>query len=180
MKLNKTVMDGVYLIDNYCKIDERGKFVKTFNDETFQTCGKEFLIKESYYSVSDKNVIRGMHFQLPNYEHNKLVYVAKGAVCDVVLDLRKNSKTYTEFLRVDLNDDNLKGIYIPKGCAHGFKSLMDGTLTVYSVDSVYNSDFDTGIHFDSFGFDWETETPIVSNRDNKLIHMNKFLKNNPF
>ena len=180
MKFSKTFIDGVYLIENYTNIDDRGKFVKTFNDDDFQTFEQEFVIKESYYSISNENVIRGMHFQLPSCDHNKLVYVAKGAVSDVVLDLRKNSKTYAEFLRIDLNDSNNKGIFIPKGCAHGFKSLINGTITVYNVDSVYNSDFDAGIHFDSFGFDWETDEPIISKRDNSLSTLSDFQLINPF
>jgi dTDP-4-dehydrorhamnose 3,5-epimerase len=140
----------------------------------------DFDIRESYFSISKRNVIRGMHFQLPPNDHEKLVYVPHGAILDVVVDLRKNSPTYGKYISIELSDQNKKSIFIPKGFAHGFKSLFDDTITVYNVATEYSSIADSGIHYNSFGFDWEIKHPIVSPRDVKFIGLNGFIKNNPF
>jgi dTDP-4-dehydrorhamnose 3,5-epimerase/CDP-3, 6-dideoxy-D-glycero-D-glycero-4-hexulose-5-epimerase len=81
---------------------------------------------------------------------------------------------------VELSDQNKKSIFIPRGFAHGFKSLFDDTITVYNVASEYNSIADSGIHYDSFGFDWKVDNPIISQRDSSFAGINNFMKNNPF
>lgn len=174
MKIESTVLEGVYIIDNFNATDERGLFVKTFNSNTFKENILDFKIRESYYSVSKKNVIRGMHFQLPPHDHEKIVYVPKGSILDVVLDLRKKSKTYKKFISVTLSGVNKKSIFIPKGLAHGFKSLENDTITVYNVATEYNSKADMGVRFDSFGFNWDTEEPILSQRDKAFDFFNEF------
>ena len=180
MKIEKTKIEGVYIITNFNAKDDRGLFVKTFNKNTFNKNNLDFDIRESYYSVSNKNVIRGMHFQLPPYDHEKLVYVVLGEIIDVVVDLRKNSSTYKEHISVKLSAENKKSIFIPKGLAHGFKSLKDNTITVYNVATEYNNTADEGISFHSFGFDWEVEKPILSVRDSSFNTLNEFNEINPF
>ena len=180
MKIERTEIEGVYIIDNFNAADDRGLFVKTFNKNTFNENNLDFEIKESYYSVSNKNVIRGMHFQLPPHDHEKLVYVAKGSILDVIVDLRKKSKTYKQHISINLSEENKKSIFIPKGLAHGFKSMKDGTITVYNVASEYNADFDSGIKFDSLDFNWNSLNAIVSNRDQDFQTLNSFCENNPF
>ena len=165
MKIERTEIEGVYVIDNFNAKDYRGLFVKSFNKNTFVENNLDFEIRESYYSVSNKNVIRGMHFQLPPYDHEKLVYVPKGSILDVIVDLRKKSKTYKKHISINLSEENKKSIFIPKGLAHGFKSMKQGTITVYNVASEYNADFDNGIKFDSFGFNWASDDIVMSNRD---------------
>ena len=174
MKIERTAIDGVYIINNFNAADDRGLFVKTFNSNSFKENNLDFKIRESYYSISKKNVIRGMHFQLPPYDHEKLVYIPKGSILDVIVDLRKKSKTYKKFISVNLSDENKKSIFIPKGLAHGFKSLENDTITVYNVATEYNPIADMGIKFDSFGFNWETEEPIVSERDSAFDFFNEF------
>ena len=180
MKVERTEIEGVYIITNFTAKDSRGLFVKTFNKNTFNENNLDFEIKESYYSVSNKNVIRGMHFQLPPYDHEKLVYVPKGSILDVIVDLRKKSKTYKQHISINLSEDNKKSIFIPKGLAHGFKSMNDGTIAVYNVASEYDSTADEGISYDSFDFDWELEKPILSARDSSFNTLNEFIKTNPF
>ncbi len=153
MEFIKTNLLGVYIIENAVYKDNRGVFVKTFHNELFREKGLCDSFKESYYSVSHKNVIRGMHFQLPPYDHEKIVYVPQGAVKDVVLDLRKGSPSFQKFIAVELNEDNRNAIYIPKGLGHGFCSLANNTITTYNVSKVYDSNCDSGIRWDSFGFD---------------------------
>ena len=121
-----------------------------------------------------------MHFQLPPHDHEKLVYVPQGAILDVVIDLRKKSHTYGNYISVELSDQNKKSIFIPRGFAHGFKSLLDDTITVYNVTTEYNSTADSGIHYNSFGFDWEVDNPIISRRDSTFVGIKNFLDNNPF
>ncbi|NTV78476.1 MAG: dTDP-4-keto-6-deoxy-D-glucose epimerase, partial [Clostridiales bacterium] len=122
-------------------------------------------INEIYYSTSQKDVIRGMHFQLPPSEHDKIIHVIRGSIVDVILDLRKASVTYKKVYSIKLDSCNPVSIYIPKGCAHGFRSLENDTMVIYEVSSGYDPDKDMGIAFDSIGYNWEVESPIMSERD---------------
>ena len=180
MKIERTFLEGVFIINNFNAFDDRGSFVKTYNKSSFKQLNLNFEIKESYFSVSKKNVIRGMHFQLPPHEHEKLVFVPKGSILDVIIDLRKNSPTYKKYISVELSEENKRSIYIPKGLAHGFKSMDDNTITVYNVTSEYNSNADNGILYNSFGFDWQVKNPIISQRDIGFFGLNNFCENNPF
>ena len=180
MKLIETKLEGVYIIENFHAKDNRGSFTKTYNKEFFEKnnlCGE---FEESYYSISKKDVIRGMHFQLPEDDHEKLVYVPKGKIEDVILDIRKNSKTYGKSISIELSSENNRSIYIPKGLAHGFKSLEKDTITVYNVSTVYSPKNDFGINWNTFGHEWEISDPIISDRDNQLITFKEFKKINPF
>lgn len=180
MKLIMTGFEGVYIIENFSSKDERGSFIKTYHESYFHVNGLSTDFKESYYSISKKNVIRGMHFQLPPYDHDKLVYIAYGEVIDVILDMRKSSKTYGEVFSITLNDSNNRSIYIPRGFAHGFKVIEDDTIMIYNVSTIYNNKSDYGIRYDSIGFNWDVAIPILSERDKSLITFDDFKKNNPF
>jgi len=180
MEVKKTDLEGVFIIENFNAEDDRGTFVKTFHKNSFFSNKVDFDIRESYYSVSKKNVIRGMHFQMPPHDHEKFVYVAKGTIRDVVVDLRKNSRTYKKFISVELSHENKKSIYIPKGLAHGFTALENDTITVYNVATEYNPKADMGIKFDSFGYNWNIENPILSERDLQFVSLEEFDKQNPF
>lgn len=180
MTFEETKLKGVFIIDNFNVSDNRGLFVKTFNKNLFKKNQIDFEIRESYFSVSNKDVIRGMHFQLPPDDHEKLVYVPKGEIVDVVVDLRKQSATYKEYISVKLSALNKKSIFIPKGLAHGFKSLEDDTITVYNVATEYIPNSDMGIKFDSFNFNWDVTSPILSKRDTEFLGLKDFLKDNPF
>ena len=180
MTLEETKLKGVYIINNFNANDDRGVFVKTFNKSAFKEVNIDFEIRESYFSISNKNVIRGMHFQLPPSDHEKLIYVPYGSIKDVVVDLRKNSLTYKKFITIELSAINKKSIFIPKGLAHGFKSLENNTITVYNVASEYKANLDSGIKFDSFGFNWNITKPILSKRDMEFMNLDMFDKKNPF
>ena len=106
-----------------------------------------------------------MHFQIPPHEHHKLVFVNQGSIVDVVLDIRKNSPTYGKHFSCVLNADNGIALYIPKGMAHGFLAQEDNTIVNYMQTSLYSKECDKGIHYNSFGFNWKTTEPIVSERD---------------
>ena len=158
--------------------DARGIFVKTFHEETLQQTGIEFELKESYFSVSKKDVIRGMHFQMPPHEHSKIVFCPAGSVLDVVLDLRKESATFGKYQAQELSADNHLAIFIPEGFAHGFKALTENAMTFYLVSSMHNKESDAGIRWDSFNFDWDCANPIISARDRNFSSLRDF--NSPF
>ncbi|MBY0244862.1 MAG: dTDP-4-dehydrorhamnose 3,5-epimerase [Sphingobacteriaceae bacterium] len=176
MKLIETKIAGCYEIQPVIFNDGRGRFVKTFHQDIFAQNNLNLEWQEEYYSTSHKNVIRGMHFQLPPHDHEKLVYCSVGAVLDVVVDLRKSSSTHQQHIMVNLSSELGNMLYIPKGCAHGFKSLQDNTVMMYKVSTVYNSDADYGIAWDSCGVDWQLSNtlPIISKRDNSFNNLDVF------
>ncbi len=175
MNIQPTKIDGVFIIETDIFRDDRGLFVKTFNKDVFTENNLSVDFAESFYSISNKNVLRGMHIQLPPKDHSKLVFVTKGAVLDVVLDIRKGSPTYGQYAAAELSEKNRKMIYMPPGCAHGFLSLEDDTCTVYLQTSTYSREHDTGIEINSFGMDWKVKEPIISKRDREFDTMEKFI-----
>lgn len=180
MKFIKTELEGVYIIENKIFEDKRGRFFKTFNKNIFLENGIDVEFRESYYSISKKDVIRGMHFQIPPKDHEKLVYVAKGKVLDVILDLRKNSKSFGKSISIELTSENGRLVFIPKGLAHGFKSLEDDTMMVYNVATEYENECDFGISWDSFNFEWKVKDPIISERDKNFESFVEFIKREIF
>ncbi len=168
-------LPGAKLITLPCFRDDRGAFVKTFNDNAFQEMAAiNFELKESYFSFSKKDVIRGLHFQMPPHDHAKIVFCPKGAILDVIVDLRKDSATFGQYEANILSEENNKAYYIPKGFAHGFKSLQDDAMTYYLVSSGYHQASDTGIRWDSIDFDWQCEQPIISQRDRSFLSLTEF------
>lgn len=174
MNFSETPISGLTIIELKTFEDSRGRFTKIFTDNFFQAHNLDLTIKESYYSISHKDVIRGMHFQTPPYDHVKIVYVPQGRIIDVVLDIRKNSPTYGKYFSIELSAINGKVLIIPKGLAHGFKSLEDNTNVTYMQTTCYAPDNDIGIHYDSFGFDWEVTNPKLSDRDLSFQPLDEF------
>jgi dTDP-4-dehydrorhamnose 3,5-epimerase len=171
-------LKGAFEIRGKTLNDERGWFRKTLEKDFFEKNGLAWRFAEQYYTSSKKGVIRGMHFQVPPYDHEKLVYCARGSATDVVVDLRKNSPTFKQFATVTLNEKAHNMVYIPRGFAHGFVSHADDTMLVYGVTSVHEQSADTGIRWDSFGYDWGLSDPILSSRDRGLPALENF--NSPF
>lgn len=165
MELIPTILEGCYQVRPFFAQDERGTFVKTFHADRFLALGLPSEWREEYYSSSRKGVIRGMHFQTPPHDHEKLVYCIQGRVLDVVVDLRKGSPTYGQHCAVELDAARGHGLVVPKGMAHGFLALTESVLMSYKVTSVYVPENDAGIRWDSFGLDWGIDQPIVSSRD---------------
>ena len=175
MEIIKTRFEGLFVLQTVNFQDNRGGFQKLFNFDFFKENGLDYDFKEFYYSVNKKNVVRGMHFQTPPFDHTKLVYVSKGRIKDVVVDIRKNSATYGQYFDVELDDQNGQYLYIPKGFAHGFLSLEDGSIVNYAQTSCYSKDNDCGIDSLSVGYDWGVENVIRSGRDltfEKLLEFN--------
>ena len=154
--------------------DNRGSFVKVFHEALFKAKDLETSFAEEYYSVSNKNVIRGLHFQIPPMDHVKMVYCLQGEVLDVVLDIRKGSPTYGEFDLIELSSEKANIIYIPKGMAHGFFVKSEQAVMVYKVSSIYSSEHDEGIHWNSAGIPWPSKNVITSVRDESLSDFSEF------
>ena len=174
MELIKTNFEGLFIIQHRVFSDVRGLFIKTYNQEIFNKLGIDLDVKERYYSASHKNVIRGMHFQTPPEDHIKLVTVISGKILDVVLDIRKQSPTYGKCFNINLNATDGKTLLIPKGFAHGFLAMENNTIVEYNQTTGYAPNNDAGINYNSFGFDWNTSDPIISERDLSFEKFNKF------
>ena len=173
-----TPLEGCFELQPIVRGDNRGTFVKTFHADTFAELGLATNFKEMLYSTSMKNVLRGMHFQTPLADHVKLVYCIEGAVKDVVVDLRKNSATFGKHFAVNLNSEQANMLYIPKGLAHGFLTLSERAIMVYSLTTVYSPENDKGILWSSCGIDWQCDAPILSDRDKAHPTLAEF--NSPF
>lgn len=175
MNVIETSFLGLFVLEVVDFQDNRGGFRKIFNSELFKKYGLETEYKEFYYSVSHKNVIRGMHFQLPPFDHIKLVYVSKGCIKDVVVDLRKESPTYRQCFSIELNENVARYLYIPRGFAHGFLSLEEGSIVNYFQTSCYSKECDCGIAYDSIGFDWKVSDAEISDRDLNHVSLCDFI-----
>lgn len=173
MTFTPTSLEGSFVIQLPKFSDQRGTFVKTFQESLFLNNHINFDLKESYFSFSKKNVIRGMHFQLPPHQHAKIVFCPKGVILDVLIDLRKASSTFGHHFKTELSGENAKALYIPEGFAHGFQALTNDAMTYYLVSSEYNQEKDTGIRWDSFGMDWGSEKPVLSDRDCSFTTLEK-------
>lgn len=164
MEIVKELLPGCFLIKPNRFEDNRGVFVKTYHEDIFKSMGCAQEVREEFYSVSHKNVVRGMHFQLPPHDHEKIVFCTHGSVLDVLLDLRQG-RTYGTTASAELSLENGYIICIPKGVAHGFVSHEDQTMMLYKTSTVHNPGSDSGIRWDSFGFDWGVAAPVLSSRD---------------
>lgn len=174
MIFNRTSISGCYEIQYVTLTDHRGFFQKTFNYDIFIQNGIDVNFKEEYFSFSNERVLRGLHFQLPPFEHAKLVYCITGKVLDAVVDLRVGSPSYRQSIIIELSPEKGNGVFVPAGCAHGVYSLSPDTIIVNKTTTVYSPDSDSGILWDSADIDWPDNDPILSDRDRKLISLKDF------
>ena len=168
MKLLKTKIKDLYLIEPNVFGDERGYFFESFNQDTFsKLIGKEVNFVQDNQSMSGKDIVRGLHFQNPPFAQGKLVRVIKGEVIDVAVDIRKDSPTYGEHVSVRLSEENKLMLWIPEGFAHGFSSLKDDTIFSYKCTNYYNKESEGSIAWDDSDLDikWEVNNPIISEKD---------------
>lgn len=170
-------LKGAYLINNFSVSDNRGGFTKCFEKNIYANAGIDFKIDETFTSVSAKNVIRGLHFQINNPQA-KLVCVVKGKVWDVIVDIRPDSPTYKKWISAELSAENHCALYVPRGFAHGFASMEDDTVMLYQCDGAYDRETDTGIMFNDseIGIEWPIHESIAihSNRDMHLLSFKEY------
>jgi dTDP-4-dehydrorhamnose 3,5-epimerase len=174
MNVEITMINAVKIVHQFRADDMRGSFVKTFHHTLLKEQGIDFNLKESFYSVSHKDVIRGMHFHHPPFDHDKIVFCTEGAILDVALDLRKGAETYGLCVSKELSFENNDALFIPKGFAHGFLTLSKSATTFYLVSGEYNREADDGIHYNSINFNWPVENPLVSERDLSFKKLQEF------
>ncbi len=167
MKINKTFIEDLLIIEPALFKDNRGLFYESYNKNNFHNISKNSFVQDNE-SKSYKGVIRGLHFQAPPFEQNKLVRCVSGNILDVSVDLRVNSKTYGKFFSIELSSENNKQIFVPKGFAHGFQVLSDTAIVNYKVDEYYNPKSDSGIIWNDkdLSIDWNLDLkPILSVKD---------------
>lgn len=174
LDLKPLELPGVFEIHPKIFEDERGVFVKIFQSSAFVKAGLAANFREAYFSVSRPGVIRGMHFQMPPHAHAKLVYCLSGSVLDVVLDLRRGGH-YGRWVSVTLDAARRNMLYIPAGCAHGFRTMNQSATLAYQVTTEYEPAHDTGIRWDSFGFGWQCDHPNLSARDAGFRELSSFV-----
>lgn len=164
---------GCHVLDHRFHRDARGTFLKVLSTTNVGRTDRDFSARELFWSKSVRSVVRGMHVQIPPHATTKLVWVSDGSIRDVVLDLRVDSSTFGACLVTEL-DSTCGGILIPSGCAHGFEVLSDSAIINYAQDKDHAPTHDTGVAWNSFGFEWITKDPILSDRDRALPPMSEF------
>lgn len=169
MKVEALPLSGAYLIQLFRVEDERGVFFKPYHRDKLAEAGIVFDPKESICSMSHKHVLRGMHFQKEPHAQAKLVYCPHGSILDVILDIRPESETFGKFYSVELSAQNGLSLFIPEGFAHGFLALSEHALTSYLMNRVYAPEAESGILWNSFGYHWPVDAPIISPRDNGFV-----------
>lgn len=175
MQIKELECSGCYVIEPRILKDNRGCFVKTYQNSVFQKHGIKLNMQEEYYSISRKGVIRGLHFQTPPKDHGKFVYCIAGSVIDVFVDLRENSPTFKRTFSIELNDSSCIGLLLPKGVAHGFYTQTDSATLVYKTSTEYSPECDEGILWNSVAFDWPDSNPIITDRDKSFVTLDEFI-----
>ena len=170
MKINKTFIEDLLIIEPQLFKDDRGFFYESYNKNNLDKVINIVFVQDNE-SKSNRGVIRGLHFQAPPFEQSKLVRCISGNILDVAVDLRTNSKTYGKFFSIELSSENNKQLFVPKGFAHGFQVLSETAIVNYKVDEYYNPDSDSGLIWNDkdLSIDWNLDIkPILSDKDLKL------------
>lgn len=167
MKIIETGIEGLYEIEPRVFTDDRGYFFESYNKQVFADLGIDANFVQDNQSLSHTGVLRGLHFQKPPFAQGKLVRVITGAVLDIVVDIRKNSKTYGKYHAVELTEENKKLFWIPEGFAHGFTTLRDHTIFAYKCTNVYHKNSEICLLWNdkTLQIDWQNHSPILSEKD---------------
>ena len=183
MELIRTEIDSVFVLEPKIFGDKRGYFFESFSQREFDEkvvpiLGHTINFVQDNESRSSYGVMRGLHFQYPPYSQSKLVRCVKGAVLDVIVDLRKGSPTFGKHVTCELTEDNHRQFFVPRGFAHGFAVLSETAVFQYKCDNFYAPQADGGISIldDSLGIDWRipTDKAILSEKDTKHACLKDF------
>lgn len=171
MKVIKTILPGVKIVEPQVFGDHRGWFMETYSEAKFKEAGIEINFVQDNQSFSaTKGTLRGLHYQLNPKAQTKLVRCTKGSIFDVAVDIRKGSPTFGKWVGIELSEENKKQLLIPQGFAHGFMTLTDNVEVQYKVDELYAPECDRGIIWNdpAIGILWPMEiTPVLSAKDEK-------------
>lgn len=168
MIFTETKINGAFLIDPERIKDQRGFFARTWCQQEFRAHGISFQPVQCNISYNKKKgVLRGMHYQSSPYQEAKIIWCVKGAIYDVIIDLRPMSPTFTQHMAVLLNEGNGRMLYIPEGIAHGFQTLEDGTEIFYQMSEIFAQENAKGVLWNdpAFGIQWPDDERIISDRD---------------
>ncbi|QOZ25145.1 dTDP-4-dehydrorhamnose 3,5-epimerase [Bradyrhizobium sp. CCBAU 51753] len=168
MIFTETKLKGAYIIDLDRMKDERGFFARAFCQKEFRDHGlKAVIAQANVASNARKGTLRGMHFQYPPAAESKLVRCTRGAILDIIVDLRPESSTYLEHISIELNEDNMTALYVPERFAHGYQVLLDNTDTTYQMGEFYTPGAEGGLPYDDpwLGLRWPLPVSVISSRD---------------
>jgi len=171
MIFTETKLQGAYIIDIDCKEDERGFFARAFCQQEFKAHGLKTIIAQANVAFNHKKgTLRGMHFQCPPAAETKLVRCTRGAIIDIIVDLRPESATYLQHITVELNEANHRALYVPERFAHGYQVLQDGTETSYQVGEFYMPSAEGGLLYNDplLGLIWPLPVAVISEKDQRF------------
>lgn len=177
MEIKSLNLSGTYEILPSPHLDDRGYFMRIYDQATFEELGLQTQwMQENEARSIRKYILRGLHFQAPPHAETKLVRVILGSILDVFVDLRKDSTTFGQWDSIELSAENHKMVYIPPGFAHGYCSLTDETIVLYKVDASYARDFEGGLRWNdnTLNINWPTQKPHLSARDQLLPLFSEF------
>jgi dTDP-4-dehydrorhamnose 3,5-epimerase len=164
----ETKLKGAFVIDVERRVDERGFFARAFCQHEFRDHGlKPVIAQANIASNNRKGTLRGMHFQYPPMAETKLVRCTRGAILDIIVDLRPESATYLQHITVELTEENMRSLYVPERFAHGYQTLRDGTDTSYQVGEFYAPNTEGGLRYDDvrLGLAWPLPVSVISAKD---------------
>src|SRR6201998_4450524 len=172
-----TFIEGLLVIKPKVFEDDRGYFFESYNEQVLEKAGLHAKFVQDNQSMSQKNVLRGLHFQAPPFAQGKLVRVIKGAALDVVVDIRKNSPTYGKSFSIELNEQNKTMLWVPEGFAHGFCTLVNDTIFYYKCTNYYNKESEGSVLWSDtdLAIDWKISDPILSEKDRAGVAFKKFV-----
>ena len=176
MIFKETKLKGAYIIELEPLEDERGFFARSCCQKEFEEHGLNPRIVQCNISYNKrKGTLRGMHYQVAPYEEAKLVSCIRGAIYDVIIDLKEHSPTYRQWFAVELTAENYRMLYVPEGFAHGFQTLKDDTVVFYQMSEFYHPECARGVRWNdpAFGIDWPLRHPILSERDQGYLDFGK-------
>jgi len=168
MRFHQTKLPGVFEVHLEPIADERGFFARAWCRREFETHGLDANLVQCNISLNTrKGTLRGVHYQVAPYEESKVVRCTRGAVCDVVVDLRSDSPTFRDWIAVVLTAETRNMVYVPQGCGHGFLTLEDHTEVFYQMSQFYNAESARGVRWDDPAFEiaWPGEPAVISERD---------------
>jgi dTDP-4-dehydrorhamnose 3,5-epimerase len=168
MIFTETELVGAYLIDIDTKSDDRGFFARTFCREEFEAHGLKPDVAQCNLSFNHRaGTLRGMHYQVEPATETKLIRCTRGAIFDVIVDMRPQSATYLRHVGVELSADNRRALYVPELFAHGYQALVDGTEVTYQVGEFYTPGHERGLRHDDpvLGIDWPLPVTVISGKD---------------
>jgi len=175
MNIEQTSLEGVIIIKHDVYEDQRGFFKETYQKNKFDEIGIKYDFVQDNFSFSNKNVIRGLHFQKLKPQ-GKLVWCAYGKVLDVVLDINPSSKTFGKHISVELESNIPLSIWVPPGYAHGFAVLSDRAMFCYKCTDFYNPDDEFGVRWNDkdLKIDWGINDPIISSKDDSFPSLKEY------